>query len=252
MPRFFVPNHQICDGVVTITGDDAHHIARSLRMAVGERITVCDMQSSEYECELLHFEDDRVVTARVLQKKPLENESPLVIILYQALPKGDKLDMIIQKAVECGVSRIVPFESENCVVRVKQDAEERKTERRNRIAAEAAKQCGRGILPTVEATLSFNAMLSQAAGADLVLFCYEGQSARSLRELLAEYRATVFTPDRKQTVAIVIGSEGGFSPNEAEMAQKYGCRIANLGPRILRTETASCFVLSSLAYEFEL
>ena len=252
MPRFFVPNHQICDGVVTITGDDAHHIARSLRMAVGERITVCDMQSSEYECELLHFEDDRVVTARVLQKKPLENESPLVITLYQALPKGDKLDMIIQKAVECGASRIVPFESENCVVRVKQDAEERKTERRNRIAAEAAKQCGRGILPTVEATLSFNAMLSQAAGADLVLFCYEGQSARSLRELLAEYRATVFTPDRKQTVAIVIGSEGGFSPNEAEMAQKYGCRIANLGPRILRTETASCFVLSSLAYEFEL
>lgn len=252
MPRFFVPNHQICDSVVTITGDDAHHIARSLRMAVGERITVCDMQSSEYECELLHFEDDRVVTARVLQKKPLENESPLVIILYQALPKGDKLDMIIQKAVECGASRIVPFESENCVVRVKQDAEERKTERRNRIAAEAAKQCGRGILPTVEATLSFNAMLSQASGADLVLFCYEGQSARSLRELLAEYRATVFTPDRKQTVAIVIGSEGGFSPNEAEMAQKYGCRIANLGPRILRTETASCFVLSSLAYEFEL
>lgn len=252
MPRFFVPNHQICDGVVTITGDDAHHIARSLRMAVGERITVCDMQSSEYECELLHFEDDRVVTARVLQKKPLKNESPLVIILYQALPKGDKLDMIIQKAVECGASRIVPFESENCVVRVKQDAEERKTERRNRIAAEAAKQCGRGILPAVEATLSFNAMLSQAAGADLVLFCYEGQSARSLRELLAEYRATVFTPDRKQTVAIVIGSEGGFSPNEAEMAQKYGCRIANLGPRILRTETASCFVLSSLAYEFEL
>lgn len=252
MPRFFVPNHQICDGVVTITGDDAHHIARSLRMAVGERITVCDMQSSEYECELLHFEDDQVVTARVLQKKPLENESPLVIILYQALPKGDKLDMIIQKAVECGASRIVPFESENCVVRVKQDVEERKTERRNRIAAEAAKQCGRGILPTVEATLSFNAMLSQAAGADLVLFCYEGQSARSLRELLAEYRATVFTPDCKQTVAIVIGSEGGFSPNEAEMAQKYGCRIANLGPRILRTETASCFVLSSLAYEFEL
>ncbi len=252
LPRFFVSKNQICDNIVTITGDDAHHIARSLRMAAGERIIVCDMQTCEYECELLHFEDDRVVTARILNKKPLITESPLAITLYQALPKGDKLDMIIQKAVECGVRRVVPFESDNCVVRVKAEAEERKTERRNRIAFEAAKQCGRGLLPTIEHTLSFDAMLAQALTADLALFCYEGQGACSLRKILQQFPKDAFQDGNRPTVAIIIGSEGGFTSSEAEKALQQGCRIVNLGPRILRTETASCFVLSSLVYEFEL
>lgn len=252
MPRFFVSKEQICDGIVTIYGDDAHHIARSLRMAVGESITVCDMNTSEYECELLTFEEDRAVTAKILEQRTPRAESPLYITLYQALPKGDKFDTIIQKAVECGVSRIVPFESENCVVRVKQDAEERKTERRNRIATEAAKQCGRGILPVVEQTVSFNVMLQKAVEADLALFCYEGQEACSLRDVLLKFHATSFENECKKMIAVVIGSEGGFSKKEAEKARESGSRIVNLGPRILRTETASGFVLSALAYEFEL
>ncbi len=252
MPRFFVSKEQISDDIITISGDDAHHIARSLRMAVGEHITVCDMQTSEYECELIAFDEDRVVTARILSQRTLGVESPLCITLYQALPKGDKLDTIIQKAVECGVSRVVPFESENCIVRVKQDAENRKTERRNRIAFEAAKQCGRGILPAVEPTLSFDAMLQQALNADLVLFCYEGEDASSLRDVLMQYHSTSVPNDARKTVAVIIGSEGGFAPKEAEQARMAGCMIVNLGPRILRTETASAFVLSALAYEFEL
>lgn len=252
MPRFFVSKEQICDDTIIILGDDAHHIARSLRMAVGEHITVCDMQTSEYECELVAFDEDRVVTARILSQRTLSAESPLHITLYQALPKGDKLDTIIQKAVECGVSRVVPFESENCIVRVKQDAESRKTERRNRIAVEAAKQCGRGILPTVEPTLSFNAMLQQALSSELVLFCYEGEGASSLREVLMQYHSAAVPSDDRKTVAVVIGSEGGFAPKEAEQARTTACKIVNLGPRILRTETASAFVLSALAYEFEL
>ena len=252
MPRFFVSKEQICDGIVTICGDDAHHIARSLRMAVGEHITVCDMQTSEYECELLAFDNDRAVTAKILEQRTPCAESPLYITLYQALPKGDKLDTIIQKAVECGVSRIVPFESENCVVRVKQDAEERKNERRNRIATEAAKQCGRGILPVVEHTVSFDAVLQKATDADLSLFCYEGQDACSLRDVLLQFRDANSENISKKTVAVIIGSEGGFTLKEAEQARESGSRIVNLGPRILRTETASGFVLSALAYEFEL
>ena len=161
-------------------------------------------------------------------------------------------DTFIQKAVECGVSRVVPFESENCIVRVKQDAENRKTERRNRIAFEAAKQCGRGILPAVEPTLSFDAMLQQALNANLVLFCYEGEDASSLRDVLMQYHSTSVPNDARKTVAVIIGSEGGFAPKEAERARMAGCMIVNLGPRILRTETASAFVLSALAYEFEL
>ena len=253
MPRFFVTKEQIDEpaGLVTITGDDAHHIARSLRMAAGEHITVCDGQKTEYECELLHFEDDRVVTARIVTASPMSTEPPVAVTLYQALPKGDKLDMIIQKAVECGACAIVPFESDHCVVRVKQDAEARKTERRRRIAEEAAKQCGRGMLPSVSETVSFGEMLRLSSQADLVLFCYEGEGTRPLKTLLREKMPGVLG-DHTPTVAIVIGSEGGFSPAEAEKAQNQGFCMTGLGPRILRTETASCFVLSSLVYEFEL
>ena len=154
MPRFFVTSSQIEGDVVTILGDDARHISRALRMAAGEHITVCDMARTEYECELFAFLTDRV-QARVLKSFESETEPPVHITLYQALPKGDKLDSAIQKAVECGVSCIVPFESERCVVRAKPEAEAHKTERRLRIAHEAAKQCGRGILTEVLPTVRF-------------------------------------------------------------------------------------------------
>ena len=120
MPRFFVRKEQISDdGMIRILGDDAHHIARSLRMAAGEKITVCDMQRMEYQCELIEFEDDKAVLARITESRQMNTEPPFVAHLYQALPKGDKMDTIIQKAVECGVASIVPFESERCVVRCK-------------------------------------------------------------------------------------------------------------------------------------
>ena len=174
MPRFFIAEQQLLDGTATLYGEDAHHIARSLRMAAGETVTLCDGRA-EYECELVSFEDDRKVLARVISERPCETEPPFDVTLYQALPKGDKLDTVIQKAVECGVSAIVPFESEHCVVRVRPDVEERKTERRARIALEAAKQCGRGCLPTVAPTVSFDELLRLAADADAVLFCYDGE-----------------------------------------------------------------------------
>ena len=253
MPRFFVSKNHIIDGNVTINGDDAHHIARSLRMAQGEHITVCDMQGMEYECELCSFEGDRQVVARVLSQAPVNSEPPVNIVLYQGLPKGDKLDTIIQKAVECGASRIVPFESEYCIARVRPDAEKHKTERRNRIALEAAKQCGRGILPTVESTLTFSRMIEQASQADIIIFCYEGEGTLSLKTLLRQAIENIQLSEHKRlTISLIIGSEGGFSEKEACVAKQAGGLLAGLGSRILRTETASCFVLGCLAYEFEL
>ncbi|MBQ9131786.1 MAG: 16S rRNA (uracil(1498)-N(3))-methyltransferase, partial [Clostridia bacterium] len=137
MPRFFVRSTQILDDTVTLTGDDAHHISRSLRMAAGERITVCDMQKQEYECELTEFLPD-CVRARILRSVKCDTEPPYHAHVFQALPKGEKLDSVIQKAVECGASELTTFESERCIVRVKDGAEEKKVERRNRIALEAA------------------------------------------------------------------------------------------------------------------
>ena len=246
MPRFFVRKDQIADGIITIKGDDAHHISRALRMAKGEHITVCDMQLSEYDCVLEGFSE--VVTARIVETRKMNTEPAYCAHLYQALPKGEKFDIIIQKAVECGVYDITPFESNRCIVQVKPESEAGKTERRQRIALEAAKQCGRGIIPEVRPTMNFDSMIKEAKKSDLVLFCYEGDGTIPLRQIMSQRKNTETIRD----IAVIIGSEGGFSLDEAEKAVRAGAIPSGLGKRILRTETAGAFVLSCLVYEFEL
>ena len=251
MPRFFIRQNQIEDGVVLIAGDDARHISRSLRMAAGEEITVCDMQGVEYSCVLESFEES-YVGARIVSYKPSENEPICTVRLFQALPKGDKLDSVIQKAVECGVREIVPFESERCVVRIKSDAEDKKRQRRQRIAEEAAKQCGRSVLPEVASSVGFDEMLKMASAADICYFCYEGDGTEPLGRILSKIDEYKSENGSMPEIAIVIGSEGGFSLAEVEKAKAAGCVLTGLGKRILRTETAPVFVLSSLVCFTEL
>ena len=247
MPRFFVDQNQIENEYITITGEDAHHISRSLRMAQGEHITVSDMEKYEYDCVLEMFESN-FVKAKIVEKFISTTEPPVKIHLYQALPKGDKLDFIIQKSVECGVYDITPFESERCVVKVKGDSEDRKNDRRNKIALEAAKQCGRGIIPKVKPTLSFNNMLKEASTFDAVLFCYEGEGTEPVGKVLQTLKQRGNIND----IAVIIGSEGGFSPAEANSAIVHGFSSIGLGKRILRAETAAIFSVTCIVYEFEL
>lgn len=249
MPRFFIRANQIEDGIVTLLGDDAHHISRSLRMAAGECITVCDMQKNEYECELTDFLPDRVL-AKILETRKSDTEPPYYAHVFQALPKGDKLDSVIQKAVECGASEITTFESERCIVRAKGENESKKVERRQRIALEAAKQSGRGIVPAVNPTVSFAEMCRRAADADIALFCYEGDGTEPLPSALK--KAVVKLDKENPTIALIIGSEGGFSLAEAETICKMGILPVGLGKRILRTETAASFALACLVCELEM
>ena len=249
MPRFFVQKEQIEHDTVTLTGDDAHHVSRSLRMAAGECITVCDMTGTEYECELTDFLPDRVL-AKILQVRKSETEPPYYAHVFQALPKGDKLDSVIQKAVECGASEITTFESERCIVRAKGENEAKKVERRQRIALEAAKQSGRGIVPTVNPTVSFAEMCRRAAEADIALFCYEGDGTEPLPTALKKAISKI--DKETPTIALIIGSEGGFSLAEAEAICQKGILPVGLGKRILRTETASGFALACLVYALEM
>ena len=184
MPRFFVPSANFDGDTVRITGDDARHIARALRMAVGETVTVCDMHGTTHTCVLEKITDDGS-TARIVESVPSDTEPPYPITLYQAFPKGDKMDVIVQKAVESGACAIVPFLSERCVSRPDEKSVEKKVARWQRIALEAAKQCGRGIIPEVRRPLSYAQMLEEASAASLPLFCYEGDGTASLREVLA-------------------------------------------------------------------
>lgn len=248
MPHFFVQEAAVHGSSLTLTGENAHHAAYALRLAVGDEITVSDQQRV-YACKLTRFSSNEI-QADILSVAPAVAEPPYRAVLYQALPKGDKLDTVIQKAVECGVSEIVPFESSRCIMRAKPETEERKTERRARIAEEAAKQCRRGVIPPVRRTVtSFSEVLREAAACDLALFCYEGEGTQSLRLVLEQAELPC---DRPPLVAIVVGSEGGFSPEEARAAADAGLCLCGLGRRILRTETASGFVLSCLSYRLEL
>lgn len=253
MPRFFIEPSDVRDGTVTLTGENARHVSYSLRLAPGDRVRLCDQQTA-YLCEMVFF-DGETATARVLSSGPIDTEPPFNARLYQALPKGDKLDTVIQKAVECGACEIIPFESSRCIVRAKPEAEARKTERRCRIAEEAAKQCGRGIIPAVRPTASFSEALRAASEADLVLFCYEGREVKPLPAIVEQARPeldAILNGGRTPEIAILIGSEGGFSPEEARAALDAGFAMTGLGKRILRTETASGFVLSCLVYALEL
>ena len=187
MPRFFIEGSAIGESSLVIEGADARHIARSLRMAVGDEITASSGDGYEYSCRLSEIRDERC-EAEILEKRKCLTEPPVDITLFMAYPKGDKLETVIQKAVELGASRIVPFESSRCIKRPKADKAKEKTERLSRIAEEAAKQCGRGIVPKVSVPISFKELISLGDSFDLALFCYEGEGTRSVKEALAEAR----------------------------------------------------------------
>ena len=245
MPRFFIDKSQIEASSLFILGDDARHIARSLRMAVGDEVTVCDGEGMEYIATLTKIRDDRC-DADVTSKSVSHREPKSKIKLFMAYPKSDKLEIVIQKAVELGASEIIPFESSRCIKKPKADKITEKTARLSRIAEEAAKQCGRAILPKVSTPLSFSEMVSAASKANLAIFCYEGDGTVSLKTLLDGFDEA---PD---TISVVVGSEGGFSPEEATSAEEAGFKMANLGPRILRCETAPDYCLAAISYRFEL
>ncbi len=243
MPRFFAEELMPNEQTATLTGDDAHHIAFSLRMACGDEITLSDGRGHDYRCRLTSITKERV-TADILSCTPSLTESPVDICLYQAFPKGDKLELIIQKAVELGVSRIVPFFSAFCIKRPHADKWDKQHARLTRIAEEAAKQCGRGCVPQVLPPIDFSKAIRHAAQAEVKLFCYEGAGTQPLPACLPA--------KRPQSISVMIGSEGGFSESEAQAAAAGGLTPTGLGSRILRCETAPLFVLSSLSFLYEL
>jgi 16S rRNA (uracil1498-N3)-methyltransferase len=240
--RFFIESEQLRDGTVTITGNDAHHITRVLRLEAGDLLECVDPQGFVH---LVRVESvGSQVTGRVEETRKGLQESPLHLVLFQGLAKGDKMDLVIQKAVELGAAEVVPFTSRYTVVKLGAKQEENKLRRWERIALEAAKQCGRTRLPKVEKVLSFGAVVAQvkeaAAAGHLVLAAYEAERERGISQIAAQ----------PKTVWVVVGSEGGFTPEEIEQLQQAGAEICTLGPRILRTETAGLVLLSIVGHRW--
>lgn len=233
MPRFFIDG--TADGRAYIAGADALHIAKALRMRPGEALTLCDGKGTDFD-GVLETVTDRQVTVRISASRPSQAEPTLAVTLYQGLPKGDKMDWIIQKAVELGVTAVVPVATRRSVARLEGKADKKQV-RWQRIAAEAAGQCGRGMLPSVERPLSWSQALSRLSGEPALVF-YEG-GGRPLRELV--------TPSTRR-LSVFVGPEGGFDPEEIDAIRRQGGGVATLGPRILRCETAPLAALTLLMH----
>ena len=244
MPRFFVNTEAISEGEIRILDTDAHHIARSLRMAEGDEVTVCDGSGKEYSCILSRIRDEECI-AKIQDVSESLREPKMIITLYMAYPKGDKLETVIQKAVELGATAVVPFESSRCIKKPKAEKADKQTARLQRIAEEAAKQCGRAVIPSVSQPISFKEMLGSVKDSELRLICYENEDGRTIKDVLKKC-------ERPTSVAIIVGAEGGFSAEEAQAAIDSGCLSVSLGNRILRCETAPSYALSALSDEYEL
>ena len=231
--RYFTT--EISDGTATLRGADAHHLARVMRARLGDTVILCDGNAVEYTATITGFGPETVEFS-VEPGYPSAAEPSVEVTLFVGYPKQDKLEQVIRHGVELGCTHFVPFFSRYCVAAPKK--EEQKNERYNRIAAEAAKQAGRAMLPHVALPLNdFAAVFKAFADFDVVLFFYEGGGA-PLREVLH--------PGQYKRVAIVTGSEGGFSVEEAEAAKAAGAVTVGLGPRILRCETAPLAALTSV------
>lgn len=234
MRRLFIPGRLA--ETVTLAGSDAHHLGYTLRARVGERVVAVDAERQVASMEIAGFTAD-TVTLRLVEKLAADTESPIRLTLAVCLLKSDKMDFVVQKAVELGAAKVQPLESENCVARYDGKKAEARRERWQRIADEAAKQCGRTALLEVAPILSFGAWLAARPDEDgAAFFCYEAEKKTALGAWLAETRGDAFTA--------VIGPEGGFSPAEAEMAKRMGLSAVTLGPRILRAETAAVATLA--------
>jgi len=235
LPRFFI-SHEI-DESYTLTGESASHAIKSLRMQTGETLTLCSPSSTDYLCEIVSVSKD-CADVRLLSKQPCQNEPDVKITLYQGLPKGDKLDFTVMKAVETGVCEIVPVITARSISRPDAKASEKKLERLQKIALEAAMQCGRGIIPTVKPIISFSESLKSFGQHEMPIVFYE-MGGQRLAEIMTK---------KYSDIAIFIGPEGGFEPDEIASLVSKGAKKATLGNRILRTETAPIVAVSALMF----
>lgn len=247
MPRFFIKDENIGNtDTVTLKGEDARHISFSLRMRVGDNITLCDFFNYEYDCEIKAIDGEKVVL-NVINKHPSQNEPSVKVSIYQALPKASKLELIIQKCVELGAFEIVPVLSSRCISRPDDKATEKKTKRYNTISEEAAKQSGRGMIPPVSETLPFKKAIERMKDSDIAFMCYEAQDTDGESDIKSFFKKHL--SEATKTVSFFVGPEGGISEEEARYAKDNGIYCVSLGKRILRTETAPLCVLSCLMYE---
>lgn len=242
MDRFFVDkkNINIENNTCIIEGEDVKHISKVLRCRIGEELEVCDNNNNEYICEITNI-DKNQVELNIVEKVDIQRESDLKIKVYQGLPKGPKMEMILQKLTEVGVDEIILVQTKRSVVKVDDKKEDKKIERWERIIYEAAKQSKRGKIPKLRGVLSFKEALCDMQNNDFNIAPYENERTKSIKQAIKSLDIN--------NIGIFVGPEGGFDESEIEAIENINGQSVSLGPRILRTETASVVASSIVLYE---
>ena len=242
MDRFFTPKNNINleQNTCIIEGEDVKHISRVLRCRENDKLEVCDMENNEYICEIKEINKDNILLD-IIEKVNIKRESNLKVKLYQGMPKGTKMELILQKLTEIGVDEIVLVQAKRSVTKIDNKKEDKKIERWERIIYEAAKQSKRAKIPKLTGVLTFKEALADMQNNDLNICPYENERTISIKEAIKDSSAN--------TIGIFVGPEGGFEEEEVEKIQEIDGKVVSLGPRILRTETASVVASSVVLYE---
>ena len=237
MANFYIDKSDITENCAIITGEEAQHISRVLRMKKGDNVTLCDGEGTFYEAILSDF-SDKSVTAEITSLRKAETEPEVKLTIFQGVPKNPKLETIVQKLTEIGAVKIVPVDTKRAVAKLDKSA---KVDRLRKIAREAAKQSKRGIVPEVTHSMSFKKAVEAASEAELSIIAYEEEVETSLKMALSG--------KSPKTVSVMIGPEGGFEREEVDFAKGKGLVSVTLGKRILRTETAPLVIAGAILYE---
>ena len=242
MDRFFTPkkNINLEQNTCIIEGEDVKHISRVLRCKENDKLEVCDMDNNEYICKIKEINKDNILLD-IIETVNVKRESNLKVKLYQGMPKGTKMELILQKLTEIGVDEIVLVQTKRSVTKIDNKKEDKKIERWERIIYEAAKQSKRGKIPTLTGVLTFNEALEDMKNNDLNLCPYENERTVVIKEAIKGKQIN--------NIGIFVGPEGGFEEEEIEKIQNINGQVVSLGPRILRTETASVVASSIVLYE---
>lgn len=244
MYQFFVDDAQVHEHEIVIEGSDVNHIRNVLRMRIDEHIRISNMSGKAYFCHISQITEDMVI-AEIDREDDNGTELDNRIVLFQGLPKGDKMELIIQKAVELGVYKIVPVSMKNCVVKLDEKKAAKKVERWQAIAESAAKQSKRTVIPQIDKPLSYKLAIERAKELDVTLVPYENERGMdATRHIMGQLK-------KEQSIGIIIGPEGGFSPEEIKLADDNGMHRISLGRRILRTETAGLATLAMLVFNLD-
>ena len=244
MHHFFVTPAQVSGEKVYIEGSDVNHICNVLRMKKGEKLQISDGNNKKYVCQIDEITNEKVFL-HIIEEKIGNTELPSKIYLFQGLPKSDKMELIVQKAVELGVYEIIPVSTKRAVVKLDAKKAGKKVERWNSIAEGGAKQSGRTVIPKVREVMTYKEALTYAKTLDIVLVPYE------LADGMNKTKEIIGRIEKGQSIGIFIGPEGGFEKEEVEQAMETGAEPITMGKRILRTETAGLTILSILMYHLE-